>query len=188
MEKNDIFNKSKKSHICGDFNINLLQIQTNDRYSQIYENMMSVGFIPNMHIPIKRRKFNKRKDKKEVWMTDQLLALVNRKKYWYIELKKTPKLSNCYNTKKVNFKTYEGIVNRETADAKTQYYASVFQSNKSNMKKSWQVINDTLSRNKTGKSLPDFITIDGEKITEHKEISNIFNKYFANIGTNWLQV
>ena len=33
----------------------------------------------NMHIPIKRRKFNKRKDKKEVWMTDQLLELVNRK-------------------------------------------------------------------------------------------------------------
>ena len=51
------------------------------------------------------------------------------------------------------------------------------------MKKTWQVINDTLSRNKTDKSLPDFITIDGEKITEHKEISNIFNKYFANIGT-----
>ena len=33
----------------------------------------------NMHIPIKRRKFNKRKDKKEVWMTDQLLELVNQK-------------------------------------------------------------------------------------------------------------
>ena len=58
----------------------------------------------NMHIPIKRRKFNKRKDKKEVWMTDQLLELVNRKNDLYIELKKTPKLSNCYNTKKVNFK------------------------------------------------------------------------------------
>ena len=55
-----------------------------------------------MHIPIKKRKFNKRKDKKEGWMTDQLLELVNRKNDLYIELKKTPKLSNCYNTKKVN--------------------------------------------------------------------------------------
>ena len=51
------------------------------------------------------------------------------------------------------------------------------------MKKTWQVINDTLSRNKKDKSLPEYIIIDGEKITEHKEISNIFNKYFANIGT-----
>ena len=116
-------------------------------------------------------------------MTDQLLELVNRKNDLYIELKKTPKLSNCYNTKKVNFKTYEGIVNREIANAKTQYYARVFQSYKSDMKKTWQVINDTLSRNKKDKSLPEYIIIDGEKITEHKEISNIFNKYFANIGT-----
>ena len=137
----------------------------------------------NMHIPIKRRKFNKRKDKKEVWMTDQLLELVNRKNDLYIELKKTPKLSNCYNTKKVNFKTSEGIVNREIADAKTQHYARVFQSYKSNMKKTWQIMNDTLSRNKKDKSLPEYIIIDGEKITEHKEITNIFNKYFANIGT-----
>ena len=35
----------------------------------------------------------------------------------------------------MDFKTYEGIVNREIADAKTQYYARVFQSYKSNMKK-----------------------------------------------------
>ena len=48
---NDIFNKSKKSYICGDFNINLLQIQTNDCYSQFYDNMMSVGFIPNITLP-----------------------------------------------------------------------------------------------------------------------------------------
>ena len=39
------------------------------------------------------------------------------------------------------------------------------------MKKTWQVINDTLSRNKKDKSLPEYIIIDGEKITEHKEIS-----------------
>ena len=42
MWTNDIFNKYKKSYICGDFNINLLQIQTNDRYSQFYDNMMSI--------------------------------------------------------------------------------------------------------------------------------------------------
>ena len=53
----------------------------------------------NMHIPIKKSKFNKRKDKKEVWMSDQLLAFVNQKNDLYIELKMTPKLSNCYNTK-----------------------------------------------------------------------------------------
>ena len=58
----------------------------------------------NMHIPIKRRKFNKRKDKKEVWMTDQLLELVNRKNDLYIELKKTPKLSNCLTPKKLTLK------------------------------------------------------------------------------------
>ena len=42
------------------------------------------------------------------------------------------------------------------------------------MIKTWQVINDTLSGNKKDKSLPEISTMDGEKITEHKEISNIF--------------
>ena len=40
------------------------------------------------------------------------------------------------------------MINREIADAKTQYYACVFQSYKTKYGKKWQVINGTLSRNK----------------------------------------
>ena len=40
-------------------------------------------------------------------------------------------------TPKNTLKTCKGIVNREIADAKDQYYARVFQSYKSNMKKNW---------------------------------------------------
>ena len=39
--------------------------------------MDALSKAKDKHIPIKIRKFNKRKDKKEKWMTDALLTLVN---------------------------------------------------------------------------------------------------------------
>ena len=43
--------KSKKSYLCGDFNINLLQIQTNQHFNQFYDSLTSTGFIPKITLP-----------------------------------------------------------------------------------------------------------------------------------------
>ena len=40
--------KSKNSYLCGDFNINLLQIQTNQHFNQFYDSVTSTGFIPKI--------------------------------------------------------------------------------------------------------------------------------------------
>ena len=40
----------------------------------------------NKHIPKKRKKFDKRKHKKEKWMTNNLLSLVNQKKSYVYRL------------------------------------------------------------------------------------------------------
>ena len=50
-----------------------------------------------MHKKIK--KFNKRKDKREGWMTDELLQLVNTKNDIYVDWKKNSKTLNIYNEK-----------------------------------------------------------------------------------------
>ena len=252
--------KSKKSYLCGDFNINLLQIQTNQHFNQFYDSLTSTGFIPkitlptrisetsatlidniftnnidrahvsgilsrkfsdhqmifslqkcnkcqklkhnekyieveltsqdnldkfaaeikeskicerinsnadadpnanldiltniinaakNNNIPQKVKKFNKRRDKKEPWMTNELLLMVNRKNELYVDWKRSAKHSENYNGKKVNFKTYEKIVDNEIVQAKKIYYSNVFNMYKSSMKKTWQIINETLSRKKS---------------------------------------
>ena len=287
--------KSKKSYLCGDFNINLLQIQTNQHFNQFYDSLTSTGFIPkitlptrisetsatlidniftnnidrahvsgilsrkfsdhqmifslqkcnkcqklkhnekyieveltsqdnldkfaaeikeskicerinsnadadpnanldiltniinsakNNNIPQKVKKFNKRRDKKEPWMTNELLLMVNRKNELYVDWKRSAKHSENYNGKKVNFKTYEKIVDNEIVQAKKIYYSNVFHMYKSSMKKTWQIINETLSRKKVDNMLPDTFIKNGNELSDPKEIANAFNEYFSKIGSN----
>ena len=42
----------------------------------------------NKHIPKIMRKYNKRKDKKEKWLTNELLNQINMKNDMYVECKK----------------------------------------------------------------------------------------------------
>ena len=37
--------------MCGDFHINLLQIQTNQHFNQFYDSLTSTGFIPKITLP-----------------------------------------------------------------------------------------------------------------------------------------
>ena len=69
------------------------------------------------HIPKKLKKIDRRKFKKQPWMTDQVLKLVNRKNDLYPNWKSTSDNFE-YEQKKQNFKTYDRIVNQCIRDAK----------------------------------------------------------------------
>ena len=49
--------------------------------------LQSLLSAKNKHMPKKLRKFNKRKDKGENWMTDELLNQINRKNDMYVDWK-----------------------------------------------------------------------------------------------------
>ena len=66
----------------------------------------------NKHIPKIMRKYNKRKDKKEKWMTSELLNQINLKNDMYVEWKSQSTSIDIYNSRKINFKTFERIVNK----------------------------------------------------------------------------
>ena len=143
-----------------------------------------INAAKNNNIPQKVKKFNKRRDKKEPWMTNELLLMVNRKNELYVDWKRSAKHSENYNGKKVNFKTYEKIVDNEIVQAKKIYYSNVFNMYKSSMKKTWQIINETLSRKKVDNMLPDTFIKNGNELSDPKEIANAFNEYFSKIGSN----
>ena len=69
------------------------------------------------------KKFNKGRDKKDPWMTNELL-MVSRKNELYVDWKRTAKHSENYNGKKVNFKTHEKIVDNEVVQAIKFYYSN----------------------------------------------------------------
>ena len=52
------------------------------------------------------------------------------------------------------------------------------------MKRTWQVISETLNRNKSKHDMPSLFTHEGRNLADSLEIANAFNVYFANIGKN----
>ena len=93
------------------------------------------------HFPRKVKRFNKRKHFKHKWMTNDLLTLINKKNDRYRDWKSTTD-NILYEIKKINFKTFEKIVNNEITAAKSLYYFNTFTAQKNDMKKTWSTINE----------------------------------------------
>ena len=106
------------------------------------------------HIPKRIKKFNKRRHKKERWMTDELLAQAIKKNDMYVDWKTTPITHPDYEQVKLKFKGYKKIVSKGIDKAKKEDFDRVFVAYKSDMKKTWQVISETLSRNKKSHEMP----------------------------------
>ena len=83
------------------------------------------------------------------------------------------------------YKTYRNKICSLTRISKQQYYCNFFDSNVTNMKKTWEGINSILVRNskrsKTITSIND--PLDSEKVARDPvNIANALNKHFASVG------
>ena len=134
------------------------------------------------HIPKRISKFNKRRHKKQKWMTDELLAQIVIKNEMYVDWKTTPVTHTDHERVKLRFKGYEKLVLKEIEKAKGEYFNRVFTAYRSDMKKTWQVINETLSRNSKKTDMPSKFIHEECELADPTEIANAFNSYFANIG------
>ena len=70
----------------------------------------------------------------------------------------------------------------EIINAKKLYYTSIFNVYRSNMKKIWKTINETLSKNKQILEIPSSFFHNGKELTNPFEIASASNKHYANIG------
>ena len=112
-----------------------------------------------LQIPKKTKKFNKRKHRKEVWMTNDILTKVVKKNELYVKWKKTPLTSASYELNKKSFKDHEKEVVKDIINAKKLYYTRIFNVYRSDTKKNWKTINETISKNKQILELPFFFII-----------------------------
>ena len=165
----EIYTKLKKD-LTDDPNTNY------EMLSQILE------MAKNKHIPKKVKKFNKRKHGKEGWMTNELLTKVVKKNKLYVVWKTTPLTNENYEIYKARFKDHDKEVKKDILNAKKMYYNRIFDTYRSDMKKTWKTINETLSRNKFISELPSTFLHDDLELTDPIEIANAFNTHFANIG------
>ena len=169
-------------------NTNIYEKMNHDIYAnpnmnyQILINALSK--VKLTHMPKTTRRYNKRKDKKEKWMTNELLKQINKKNDMYVDWKTKSTTTEMYNNKKINFKTFEKIVNINIIETKRSYYHNTFRNYKNNMKKTWRIINETLGKTNQKNNLPICIEHNNTLITDPNRISNTFNDYFANIGSD----
>ena len=79
--------------------------------------------------------------------------------------KKTPLTSANYEMNKKSFKDHEKEVVKDIINAKRLYYTRIFNVYRSDMKKTWKTINETLSKNKQILELPSSFFHNGKELT-----------------------
>ena len=149
-------------------------------------------------------KFSKRTAKSNPWITQGLIASIERKHELNAIWKKaekakclsppTPELANnggrcssCSNcvtltASHMEFTTHRRALNHLLNCAKRKYHSGKIEECAGDSKKTWQIINE-LRGKKQRKVKPNFL-IDNERVTSRRVIANEFNKYFTSIASN----
>ncbi len=138
----------------------------------------------NKHMPSKLIKFSKYKHKRSKWVTFGIIKSIQYRDNLYKKLRITDPTSIGYATLKTNLNTYNKILKNSIRLAKRSYYHTIFAKFKNDIRATWKTINEILNRIKRKKSFPNFFR-DGDNIVTNKlDITNKFNSFFTNVGTN----
>jgi hypothetical protein len=97
-------------------------------------------------------------------------------------MKKTPTDNALYQTLKHNLTVYNKILKKSIRQAKSTYYENCFYKFKNDIKQTWSVIKDIMSKTRKTKELPKYFMLDTVCLTDAKTIADGFNNFFTNIG------
>ena len=126
------------------------------------------------HAPLKAPSKRKVKQLCKPWITKSLRVSIRIKNKLYA----SGDISNC--------KVYRNKICSLTRISKQQYYFKFFNTNLTNMKKTWEGINNILVRKSRNAKPINSIknsNIGNTVTSDPSEISNIFNSHFASVGS-----
>ena len=69
-------------------------------------------------------------------------------------------------------------------ESKKSLFTNYFQNNLNDLKSTWKVIRNLISRKELPNVAPPNIFDNGQSLTEPQEIANVLNKYFVNVATD----
>ena len=173
--KNDIISKN----IFDRLNKNLTN-NPNENYNILEE---EISNSLEIHMNKKTVKFNRRKHKRDPWITFGILHSINRKNSLYKKLKKTNSESDVYEVRKQQFNQFKNTLRRTINHAKKLYFHTQFEKHEGNGTKTWRTVDNALNR-KARRTTPDAISIDNHLCTSKPKIADEFNNYFATICAN----
>ena len=130
----------------------------------------------NQSFPVQKVKRNYKN--RIPWLTDELKASIKTKNKLYVKSKKH---DTAYN--KAVYKNYRCNLDKLLKKQEKDFYNDLITKNKSNMKKTWDVIKTVINKKRRSTKYSEFL-IDGSLTDDRDSIANKFNEYFCNIGPN----
>ena len=82
------------------------------------------------------------------------------------------------------YKRYRNKLNHSLRLAKRLYYEQQLERNKSNCKKTWNILNEIINKRKQTSKLPSTFIINNVDCSDPISIANNFSKYFSTLGSN----
>ena len=122
--------------------------------------------------PKRVMKFNKKKHKKNAWISVRIIRSINHRNRLYKHLKQMKTDSFDYVIKKADFNRFRNVLKKTITHAKRLHFKRLFDQFKYDMKKTWKIISDSL--NKTShNTIPDTMVINGLDCTDKKQIADV---------------
>ena len=131
----------------------------------------------NVCFPKRKRRINKKIDKIEPFMTKALLKSRLRKLHLLALKNRNPTNENI-----VTYNTYRDLYNRLIKEAKILHFNSALYDNKNDMKKTWDVLREAISKQKKTSENITELSFDGETVTDNLQMANKLNNFFVSMA------
>ena len=150
------------------------EIDTENAFNQFHNVLLKIF---NRHFPKQKVKLQYHSCK--LWLTQGLKDAIKKKSKLYRNYLKLKTVNN-----ENIYKLYRNKLNHILKCAEKKYHSNLLDSNKDNIKKTWQIMKNIINKNKTKKIQNKFKITDGTMISDGTLISNTFNEFFVNVGPN----
>ena len=138
----------------------------------------TIQSIINKYAPMKIASRRKVKLIRKPWLTRGTLKSIKHKQKLYHTLSKNPQ-----NTEKLSqYKKYSNLLNNIIKNRKRAYLISQFESNKSNLRKTWKLIGHLIKRKSKSEMSPTMLVVNNKTFRDKQNIAHQFNNFFVSIG------
>lgn len=131
----------------------------------------------DLFFPIKKIRLNRRKHAIEPFMTKGILISRSKKIKLNEKSIKNPTPVNIE-----NYKRFRLIYNKMIKTAKQRYFENALENNKSDPRKTWEILKSAMKRDDKKSFIPDEIQVNGISYNSKEEISSKFNDYFTTVA------
>ena len=146
-------------------------------YSSDYDSFISaLTAVFDATFPLQRWSTRNKAVPRKPWMTRGLARSCKRKEKLYKIFIKNPSEANA-----CKYKTYRNKLNKLVRMTEKKYYEQKFLEATNDMKKTWKIIKNIISKNKSN-IITDTFLVNGKKTVDKNIIVNKFNEYFVNVG------